>query len=532
MSDLNIRKVLDNISNGNIRIPTFQRGFVWEAESIAFLMDSIYKGYPFGTIQLWRTREQLKCEKKIGNFEIFNRDEDYPIDYVLDGQQRLTSIFGVFQTEIEVDQDEDNPFNIYFDLDIEDNSQDSQFVAFGRQDKIDIERYFPLNVLFDTVKYRNATEHFSDVDTIKRIDKLQEKFKEVSIPNQTLETNDKSKVAIVFERINRRGVELDTLQLLIAWTWSEEFDLQSKFEDLKQELEPHGFESVGTNVDLLLKITSAVISHNSNTDELILLNGETVRARFEEIRNGILGSIDFLKKNFKIESIKNLPYEHFLIPMSVFFSIEGNRQLRTGSIQYKKIISWFWKSSFNKRYASSTNRKVNDDIKEMLVLKDNPTQSRIDQVPFNTVNADLFKEEVFGMNRVTSKAFVLLLVQNDPRNLVSGGKISLGAVLKEYNKNEFHHIFPKAYLDSLDENQKRYDKNCLANYCILSRTENNLIKDKKPSKYYADHMDQTSDKVLECAFIDKTAFINDDFQTFIDKRAESLMVKLNEVINT
>ena len=187
MSDLNIRKVLDNISNGNIRIPTFQRGFVWEAESIAFLMDSIYKGYPFGTIQLWRTREQLKCEKKIGNFEIFNRDEDYPIDYVLDGQQRLTSIFGVFQTEIEVDQDEDNPFNIYFDLDIEDNSQDSQFVAFGRQDKIDIERYFPLNVLFDTVKYRNATEHFSDADTIKRIDKLQEKFKEVSIPRACLQ---------------------------------------------------------------------------------------------------------------------------------------------------------------------------------------------------------------------------------------------------------------------------------------------------------------------------------------------------------
>lgn len=530
MSDLNIRKILDNISNGNIRIPAFQRGFVWEAESVAFLMDSIYKGYPFGTIQLWRTKEQLSCEKKIGNFEIFNRDEDYPIDYVLDGQQRLTSIFGVFQTEIKVVQGMDNPFSIYFDLDIEDNSQDSQFIAFSEQEEIDKERYFPLSCLFDTVKYRNFTEHFPDPATIKRIDKLQEKFKEVTIPCQTLETNDKSKVAIVFERINRRGVELDTLQLLTAWTWSEEFDLQSKFENLKQELEPHGFESVGNNVDLLLKITSAVINHNSNTDELISLNGETVRGRFEEIRNGILGSIDFLKKNFNIESIKNLPYEHFLIPMSVFFSIDGNRQLRTGSIQYNKIIAWFWKSSFSKRYASSTNKKVNDDIKEMLVLKDKPKESKIDQVPFSNLNADFFKEEIFAMNRVTSKAFILLLVQNDPRNLISGSKITLSTVLKEYNKNEFHHIFPKSYLDSLDESRKSYNNSCLANYCILSRAENNLIKDDKPLKYYNDHMDKSTNNVFESAFIDKNSFTSDNFNLFIEKRAESLMNKLNDVI--
>lgn len=530
MSDLNIRKVLDNISNGNIRIPAFQRGFVWEPESVAFLMDSIYKGYPFGTIQLWRTKEQLSCEKKIGNFDIFNRDTDYPIDYVLDGQQRLTSIFGVFQTEIPISSEADNPFNIYFDLNIEDNSQDSQFLAFSDLDEVDKERHFPLNCLFDTVKYRNATEHFLDPETINKIDKLQEKFKEVSIPCQTLETNDKSKVAIVFERINRRGVELDTLQLLTAWTWSEEFDLQSKFEGLKQELEPYGFDSVGSNVDLLLKITSAVINNNSNTDELISLNGETVRNRFEEIRNGILGSIDFLKTNFHIESIKNLPYEHFLIPMSVFFSIEGNKQLRTDSIQYKKITSWFWKSSFNKRYASSTNKKINHDISEMVVLKNDAINSKIEQVPFGNVDKELFKEDMFAMNRVTSKAFILLLVQNNPKNLVSGSKISLSKVLKEYNKNEFHHIFPKSYLDGLGDDTKENDKNCLANYCILSKAENNLIRDDKPSKYYRKHMTNVSDDVFDSNFINKEAFIKDEFDLFIESRADSLMDKLNHII--
>lgn len=44
MSDFSIRQILNNITEGNLRIPAFQRGFVWDADSVAFLMDSIYKG--------------------------------------------------------------------------------------------------------------------------------------------------------------------------------------------------------------------------------------------------------------------------------------------------------------------------------------------------------------------------------------------------------------------------------------------------------------------------------------------------------
>jgi uncharacterized protein with ParB-like and HNH nuclease domain len=95
MADLSIRSILNQIPAGQIRVPAFQRGFVWDADMVAFLMDSIYKGYPFGSILLWRTKEQLRFERKLGPFALPERDPDLPIDYVLDGQQRLTSIFGV-----------------------------------------------------------------------------------------------------------------------------------------------------------------------------------------------------------------------------------------------------------------------------------------------------------------------------------------------------------------------------------------------------------------------------------------------------
>ena len=139
---------------------------------------------------------------------------DYPIDYVLDGQQRVTAIFGVFQTDLPMV----NPIsweNIYFDLQADTNAQDPQFVALSNEE-VDPKRHFSLNAIFATSSYRKATKDFDD-ETAKRIDDMQAVFKETQIPRQLSSTDDKATVAIIFERVNRQGVPLDTLQLLSAW---------------------------------------------------------------------------------------------------------------------------------------------------------------------------------------------------------------------------------------------------------------------------------------------------------------------------
>lgn len=525
MSDYSIRDILNQVSKGNLRIPAFQRGFVWDSDSVAFLMDSIYKNYPFGTIQLWRTREKLNSEKQFGPFKLFERDEEYPIDYVLDGQQRITSIFGVFQTEIEEIDGVDNPFKIYYDLEADENSQDSQFIPLKDEDLIK-NRHFPLSCLFDTVKYRRATTHL-DETTLEKIDNLQAVFKEVKIPYQTLETDDKSKVAIVFERINRKGIPLDTLQLLTAWTWSEEFDLKDKFEELKDELTPYGFEDLGMNADLLLRISSAVLTHNSTTQSLVELNGQTVRERFQEVTNGIKGAIDFLKKNLKTEKLSNLPYEQFLIPLSVFFSNKGNKHFNYSAEQRQKIISWFWKSSFGKRYSAGTNKNIKKDIDEMLKLKFDPANTNINNISMN-IDEQFFRTTDFTINTVSTKSFVLLLAQKSPKSFISGSEITLSSVLKDYNRNEFHHIYPKAYVNGLDASIVNYSVNCLANFCILARADNKKIDCKKPSQYRKEDMPIDSIQILNSTFIDESKLISDSFNEFVEDRA----IKLNEFLHT
>lgn len=495
--DYTIRQVIEKVSNGQVRIPTFQRGFVWEPEMVAYLMDSIYKGYPFGTLLFWRTREALKTEKKLGPFDLIEKEAGLPLDYVLDGQQRITSIFGVFQTEL-TPIDDDSVFNIYFDFSISQDAQETQFFA------------------LDNTQLDSAI--------IPIIDELQTKFKEARIPIQFLETEDKAKVAIVFERINRKGVELDTFQLLNAWTWSETFELQKYFEELQDELEPFGFKGAGEDVDLILRCAAGIISKNASAKSLIELNGNEVRNRFQEITNGLKGSIDFLHSNLKVEKLSNLPYNVLLIPLSAFFAVPGDSQFVYTDNQRKSLIKWFWKASFSKRFSAGVLRNLNKDIEEAVKLRNNQVNTLVD---FKVeITKDFYKDNQFKIGAVNSKTLVLQLAQKSPRSFISGSPVVLRNVLQDYNRNEFHHIYPKAYLTSQRIDNREI--NCLANFCFMSKADNNQLGGVAPSIYKA-KMAANTDEVLKSAFTSDIIFL-DNFKNFIDDRATNLWRNANDLI--
>jgi len=521
MAELTIREILDLVPRGQIRIPAFQRGFVWDPNMVAFLMDSIYKGYPFGSLLLWRTREQLRFERKLGPFPLPDRDPDYPIDYVLDGQQRLTSIFGVFQTEITPDPSGEWA-DVYFDLGADADAQESQFVALDPS-AVDPRRHFPLKTLFVPVAYRRATESFGDRDLI-RIDEMQARFKEARIPHQLLTTEDRAKVAIVFERINRTGVPLDTLQLLTAWTWSEEFDLQHEFEELREELEPFGFAGVGEDSNLLLRCCAAVLANDAAPTTLVNLRGAEVRSRFAEIVNGIKGAIDFLRTNMHVQTIFNLPFSTVLVPLCVFFAKPANESVPVTDTQRAKLVRWFWRTCFSRRFSSGVLRNLKEDIDGMAALREaRPTT--IGDFPV-LVTADLFRSS-FRINSVNTKTFVLMLAQKQPLSFVSGQPVSLAKVLRDYNRSEFHHLFPRAFLSG--RGIPAPEQGPLANFCFLSKADNTNLGGEAPSVYRS-RMPPDVESILDRALCPVTLF-EDDYQQFLKQRGALLEQFANELIS-
>lgn len=520
-----ISELIHKINDGQIRIPSFQRGFIWDADRVAHLMDSIYKGFPFGTLLLWRTKTPLRVERKLGPYKLPEMRPDYPIDYVLDGQQRATSIFGVFQHLLSPEKgDDDAIFKIFYDLTPSNSIQDSNFI-FVSEDEIDRTKHFPLNLLFNPPEYRKYLKDLPE-DIATKVDKVFEKFNSTKIPIQIFETNDRAAVAIVFERINRLGVELDTLQLLSAWTWSEDFDLQDEFAALAEELESFGFKDVGEDSDLLLRCCSAVINNDASPAAIIEMKGEEVRNRFQEITNGIQGAIDYLRHNCNVTSASSLPFINILIPLTVLFSSPDEQGVILTHEQNKQVRSWIWKTFFSMRYSKRL-EQMNDDIRYIKKLKEGK-ESRLGDFVF-AIKKDYFKDTLFNLNSVKTKTFILLLANQKPLNFISGSSVGLERVLQKGNKKEFHHIFPKKYL--LQKGVNNTLINSLVNYAVIGRSENNNLGGVAPS-IYKNKMPQNSESIrmiMESSFCSNTMF-NDDFDAFISHRNSALIAKAEKLM--
>lgn len=513
-----IRQLLQEVVGGKLRIPAFQRAFVWDSERIAHFMDSIYKGYPYGSLLFWTTQQKLDADRQIGPYTLPEPEPKNLVTYVLDGQQRVTSLFMTFQTELQRPDGDEFP-DIYFDIRAEPSPQQSQFLALTANE-VDPRVHFPMRALFDSAEYRRATDHFKDEsETLERLDDLHSRFKEAMIPIQAIETEDRATVAIVFERINRLGVELSPLELLSAWTWSEDFDLRQKFADLEDELELFAFGDAVTGGDLVLRACAAVLTGEPTVEALMSADGDDIRASYERVVNGIKGAIEFLSKQLHVETVKTLPYPLMLVPLTVFFAVDSGTLPRYTATQMTELKKWFWRACFAERYSGQTIRAARADIAAMAALRDGQS---IDVGKFPVmVDDDFFLASSFRMNSARTATFVNLLASRSPRTFLSGNIVNLKSVLQAYNKSEFHHIFPKAYLE--DQGVNSYEINSLANFCFLSRDDNNKIRRSAPPVYRtmmpADGSVLT--EILDSALIDNSDF-DSDFDSFRRNRAARL----------
>lgn len=513
MYEYSIRQLIEKIQSGEIRVPSFQRDYVWGYDNVSFLMDSIYKGFPIGSILFWRTREQLNTEKQLGNYILPSPQKDYPIDYVLDGQQRITSLFTIFQTELKPESE--NDMEIYYMITDVDTIQKSRFVPLCKED-VDVQKHFPISALFDSVLYRQATDRYDD--NIKaELDKLQERFKEFKLPYELLETDNKEHVAIVFERINRAGVPLNTFQLFNAWSWSESFDLQDELSILSSELDDFGFGELIDQQELLLKCFTGTILGNTTPKSVLDLDGTLIRNNYEKIKNGIKSSIDFLRNELNIYSLKMLPYSSMIVPLTTFFATDKSNGILYDEKQRDVLIRWFWRCCFSRRYSSGVNDAQEIDIENMKKLRKDNNYNISD---FKcSISASFFTENQFSIGAANTKTFILMLASKTPRSFISGAKVDLRKTLKVSTSREFHHIFPDKHLQRLGYTKK--DIYCLANFCFLNNADNQKIKDRAPSDYKSDIVGNIQE-IMESAICPEDA-LDLQYNLFIHKRTEMLL---------
>jgi len=515
-----IDRLINRIEEGDIKIPAFQRGFVWNQDQVLELLDSIYRDYPIGSILLWNTNERLKATRNIGGFLIPEREPEYPVNYVLDGQQRLATIYAVFCKDRRGDPQnarydiDPGIFEIHFDLD------DEKFVP--DWDLVDGHANLKMTSLFDVNKFFEDVNKLDEKYKQKSRD-LQSQFMNYEIPVVTTTKRNKEEVGIIFERINNTGTRLTTLDLMVAWTWGEDFHLREELDRMLDTLDSKGFGE--TPDKIILQCLAGMVEKTTKTRDILELEPETVRNSMDQLNRSLEKCIDFLSTELNVISRDFLPHSHQIVPLTFFFS----RVNTPNQEQSKTLKQWFWKTSFSKRYSASTDVKMNDDILffEKIV---NGDYSDIQKYSYSVDKSSLINQR-FSKGSPFTRAFLLLLAQKNPLNLANGNKIDLGTALSEYNSKEFHHIFPRTFLRNKGVEAERI--NSLCNYCFLPADSNKIISGKSPSDYVFSVIPSSDySKILGSNLMPlrKDIYQKNQYDTFLEERATLIVQYLDNVI--
>jgi uncharacterized protein with ParB-like and HNH nuclease domain len=217
--DIGLLEFIQSLANGKFLIPSFQRYFVWEPENILSLWDSIYHYYPIGSILYWDTRIRLKIHRKLGGYLIplAKKSENSPRAYILDGQQRATSLLVSLYSGDSIKDHEAFNYTVYFDA----RNADFFFEKDLYKRSWDTDPAFLIK-LRDAAQWNgDFKEDFNGVkgfnsSIAQNLDQLHHMFHNYRIPLIRVKGFDIKGVCEIFERINQGGKKLELLDIYVA----------------------------------------------------------------------------------------------------------------------------------------------------------------------------------------------------------------------------------------------------------------------------------------------------------------------------
>lgn len=517
-----IDRVIRQIQDGEIKIPPLQRPFVWKSEQVIELLESIYNEYPIGSILLWETNMELPSTRNIAGFDLPRKPESHPFYYVLDGQQRLSSLYGIFceNRSQSVQQEEDYRVDVsVFDISFEFSSK--SFVSKG--DKKKGQEYLDMQSLFQTGPFLQKTKSLS-AGNVTLAEDLLSKFSNYEIPVIITKKRELKEVGSIFERVNNTGKRLDLFDLMVAITWSENFHLHDKFKHIQKLLKNKNFSGIKNKI--LLQCLSAIINKSSKIGSITNLKQVEVQENIHLLNRSIELTIDYLSNELSVKTINLLPHAHQIVPLCYFFS----KAARVDSVQKKAINEWFVKTSFSNRYSASTDQHINEDVESFEQLLSG-NQDAFKKINY-TVTSEQLKNTKFSRSNPFTRAFIVILARKTPLDLTNGIKVDCGDALSSFNKKEYHHIFPQAFLGGQKgwSNAEIYS---LCNFCILPSSSNKLISDKAPSEYFSSivpkrHLKEILDTNL--LPVNLKIYQEDKYAEFLESRSKEIINYLDSLL--
>lgn len=518
--------IINEIETGQIKIPQFQRQFVWDIQSSAKLIDSILKGYPIGTFIYWRTNERLRSIKDIGNISLPSPKDGEFVNYVLDGQQRITSLFAALKGEsIKRDTGKVEDFSkIYIDLEA---GEDDNIVIVDVSSKPE-KTYVGLYDLMNQGRrfFNDYPPKYDD-----KIDKFKETIQSYQFKGINLKEAEIDVATEVFTRLNVGGKDLTLFEIMVAKTYDpdKDFDLYEKFQDLLEELEPVKYNTISSAS--VLQLISLLLERECKRATILKLERSEIIDIWDDAANCIKSAIDFFR-SYGIPVSRLLPYNALIVPFGYFFY--HHKQNPTGE-KLRLLEDFFWRVSLGFRYSSSVESKLAQDIHKI----DKIIQEKQPHYEWSIdVSPEFIKTNgYFATGRSFIKAILGLFAMHRPKSFDNHLDVKIdNSWLKIATSKNYHHFFPKAYMRKNHPEFENWEVNHIANITIVDDYLNkNRIRAKAPSDYMETfkrenhQLEQTMETHL-ISDLDAFGIWDDNYEDFFNKRIEKISAELNRRI--
>lgn len=516
--------LLEGVDKSIIQIPPFQREFVWSPKDICYLLDSIYRGYPIGSFIFWKTSRRLPHHREIGGIKLNEIPSGSLIDYVLDGQQRITSLYAAIRGA-SIDGDK---YIFYFNLN-KGRFKAERCYEDGPK-KANQQNLIPVNKLFveSRSEYMKYTSEFSDVYQ-DLLHGLYDRFKlyafsviyvqEKDESNDEEQTESVKKIVRIFSRINETGRKLSVVSKMVARCWGEGFNIREKFDELyenNKELEQIREETI-------LQTASAVLNQRRTRSRDILETTDIkdLEREWDKIIESFKLALEFVKNKIKIKSLKYLPFDTLLVPLAYFHYKKHN----PSNTQVEQLQTWFWKACLSNRFGSTVESKIEEDCSEFDKILNNETPEFQYQIDWETFKTRLISQN-YNLRNAFCKTILSLYSYLDPKSFKDGRDLYIDKALTGYYKNNLHHFFPRNYLEKTFDSQ-RDRRDSIVNIAFAPAIVNKEMTDTPPSDYIAKFKQDNPDieKILKSHLIDdvnKFGITSNNFVEFLEKRAERI----------
>ena len=513
---MKINEILEHLNRKEFVLPPFQRDFVWNnMEKIIKFVDSMYKGYPIGSIIIWKpSEEDLREEIKARSIAASVKGEPlYAKDYILDGQQRLTTICRVFQGDPFVFKNEE--FVLHF------NIENEEFLFIKKSEKA--ENVVPFHEIINKtneqlvkkLKLENTEKIIKATSVFEKIRKIKDKevVVEYSPPLK------RESALELFIRLNVGGRPLETENLALGYISIKWPTVREEFEKFKAQISSTNFMF---DFDFFVRCLSPISFGQSLKKKIVSRFGDkNVLSDWKKAKLGILRLIDLLKGELHLESDMFIEAQNTLIPLTLILSQQEVKGKERRLLTYAFLVSYI-----NRRYSGVKFANLDADI-ELIRKGSNPIREWVKHLEKDKENLTYFRpqEIVENKDRTLELAlFVLLKNMGVKQDLL--GRNFLENAASDEDKPEFHHIFPRK---TLEKTKFENDADHIANLTIITSKSNKEINKKQP-QYLLDIDDDLKEQHLIPK--DRKLYNIRKYPEFLKNRQELIAKALNNFLRS